>query len=105
MPGWPWLCGWWHWRRPMGLANALAAALDPCILSVQAGLVPDPWQARLLRSQAPRILLNAARQSGKSTTTATLALHTALYQPGALVLLLSPSLRQSIELFKKVLTL
>jgi hypothetical protein len=31
-----------------------------------------------------------------------LALHQALYEPGALILLLSPSLRQSQELFKKV---
>jgi len=34
---------------------------------------------------------------------ATLAVHTALYQPASLVLLLSPSLRQSQELFKKAL--
>jgi hypothetical protein len=33
---------------------------------------------------------------------ATLSVHTAVYQPGALVLLLSPSLRQSVELFRKV---
>jgi hypothetical protein len=31
-----------------------------------------------------------------------LGLHTALYEPGALVLLLSPTLRQSAELFRKV---
>jgi len=49
-------------------------------------------------------LVNCSRQSGKSTMTAILALHTALYQPGALVLLVSPSERQSKEVFKKVLT-
>ena len=53
-------------------------------------------------SGASRQLLLCCRQSGKSTTTATLALHTAFYEPGALILLLSPSLRQSQELFKKV---
>jgi hypothetical protein len=47
------------------------------------------------------VLLNCCRQSGKSTTTAILALHTALYDPG-LILLVSPSLRQSKELFGKV---
>jgi hypothetical protein len=47
-------------------------------------------------------LLLCSRQSGKSTTTACLALHTAIHQPDSLVLLLSPSLRQSGELFKKV---
>jgi len=67
------------------------------------GLEPDPWQARFLRSASPRVLLNCARQAGKSTMAATLAVHTALYEPKSLVLLLSPSLRQSQELFKKAL--
>jgi hypothetical protein len=48
------------------------------------------------------MLLNCSRQSGKSTTTAIIALHQATYQPGSLVLLLSPSLRQSAELFRTV---
>ncbi|MGH1571886.1 terminase large subunit domain-containing protein [Methylobacterium sp. P31] len=41
---------------------------------------------------------------GKSTTTAMVALHTAKFTPGALILLISPSLRQSRELFSKVMT-
>jgi predicted phage terminase large subunit-like protein len=57
----------------------------------------------VLRSAGPRLLLNCCRQSGKSTITALVALHTAVYAPGSLVLLLSPSLRQSAELFKKAL--
>jgi len=85
------------------LARDLALALDRAELSRAVSLPPDPWQAEVLRSEAPRILLNCSRQSGKSTTTAVLAVHTALYQPGSLVLLLSPSLRQSQELFKKAL--
>jgi hypothetical protein len=40
------------------------------------------------------------RQSGKSTVAAALALKAALLNPGSLVLLLSPTLRQSGELFK-----
>ena len=89
---------------PTALAHDLALALDPARLMQACGLPPDPWQAALLRSPASRVLLLCCRQSGKSTTTASLALHTALYQPLALVLLLSPSLRQSQELFRKVLT-
>src|SRR5919199_1956184 len=87
------------------LAVDLAAALDPVVLAQQAGLVPDEWQAHVLRSTAPRVLLNCSRQSGKSTVSALLALHTALYTPAALVLLLSPSQRQSAELFRKCLDL
>ena len=69
----------------------------------QAGLTPDAWQAQVVRSQVSRKLLLCCRQSGKSTTTAALALATALREPGSLVLLLSPSLRQSGELFRKVM--
>jgi len=66
------------------------------------GFHPDPWQGEFLRSGHGRVLLNCCRQAGKSTTTAVLALHRALYYPASLILLVSPSLRQSSELFKKV---
>jgi hypothetical protein len=42
------------------------------------------------------------RQTGKSTTDACLALHQAVLYAGSLVLILSASLRQSAELFRKV---
>jgi len=81
----------------------LAMALDPVLLFRRAtGYTPDVWQAKLLRSTAPRVLLNCCRQSGKSTSIASVALHTALYVAPALILLLSPSLRQSQELYRKV---
>jgi hypothetical protein len=48
------------------------------------------------------MILLCSRQSGKSTVTSLLALHEALYNPSALILLLSPSLRQSQELFRRV---
>jgi hypothetical protein len=80
----------------------LARALDPALLMADLGLEPDPWQRTVLRSDAPRLLQLCCRQAGKSTTTAVLALHTALFRPGSLVLLLSPSLRQSSELFRKL---
>jgi hypothetical protein len=46
-----------------------------------------------------------AHNSGKSSTAAALALRTALLRPGSPVLLLSPSQRQSGELFRKVVDL
>lgn len=85
------------------LAADLACALDPVQLGRSAGLDPDPWQVQVLRSTAPRILLNCSRQSGKSTVTSILALHVALYEPHALVLIISRSERQSGELFRKCL--
>jgi hypothetical protein len=84
------------------LAADLALALDPALLMQRAGMSPDPWQGDLLRSDAARMLLLCSRQSGKSTVAAAMALHEALYRPPALVLLLSPSLRQSQELFRVV---
>jgi hypothetical protein len=66
------------------------------------GAPPDPWQAMVLTSDDPRIILNCCRQSGKSQTTAIKALHVGLYQPKSLILLLSRSLRQSGELARKV---
>jgi hypothetical protein len=83
------------------LASDLATALDPVRLARRCGLDADPWQCSVLRSGAQRMLLNASRQSGKSTTVALLNVHTALYEPEALCLMLSPTLRQSGELFRK----
>ena len=77
-------------------------AHDPVLLARRAGIEPDGWQADLLRSDARQMALLCSRQSGKSTVSSFLALHEALYKPPALVLLLSPSLRQSQELFRKV---
>jgi Terminase RNaseH-like domain/Terminase large subunit, T4likevirus-type, N-terminal len=69
------------------------------------GFTPDAAaQRRVLRSTSRRILLNASRQWGKSTTAALKALHVAYYTPNALVLIIAPSERQSLELFRKVCT-
>jgi hypothetical protein len=70
-----------------------------------AGLEPDPWQEELLADGGSRALLLASRQVGKSTTCGALAVRLVLTQPGALVLLTSPSLRQSVEIFRKATAL
>lgn len=80
----------------------LASAIDPVVFATRAGIEPDEWQKDVLRSHASRVLLNCSRQVGKSTVTALVSLHTALYEPNSLILLLSPSLRQSAELFRTV---
>jgi hypothetical protein len=84
-------------RQRQGLPDALTL--------MQSGIgAADPWQAELLQSTATRILMLCSRQTGKSTPAACLALSAAL-QRASLVLVLSPSLRQSQELFRKVLDL
>jgi len=80
----------------------LLRALDPVAFSRHIGIEPDEWQADVLRYEGKRLLLNCSRQSGKSTIAAIKALHTGVYRPKSLILLVSPSLRQSQELFRKV---
>lgn len=86
----------------MALANDLILSLDPALLMARSGLRPDLWQEQVMRSDSPRQILCCSRQSGKSSVAACLALWTSLYQENSLILLLSPSLRQSSELFRKV---
>lgn len=90
-----------------GLSRAeaayLAASIDPSVLMELTGVTPDPWQRRLLRSTARRRIVVGSRQIGKSETAAALLSHRALYRPGSLNLVLSPALRQSAELHRKVL--
>jgi hypothetical protein len=89
--------------KVVSLADDLKLALDRVFFAKKLGLEPDPWQEDLLRSTSERVLLNCCRQSGKSTMTGIIALHRAIYHPGSLILCLAPALRQSQELFAKVL--
>ncbi len=87
-------------RAAPSLASDFALGLDPVLFARSVGKPPDPWQAEVLLSTSRRVLLNCSRQSGKSTVSAVTALHEALYRPDRLILLFSPSLRQSSELFR-----
>lgn len=75
---------------------------DPSTTMRRAGLEPDQHQTALMKSSADRVLTVTTRQWGKSTVVAAIALRTALLDRKALVLLLSPSERQSGELMAKV---
>jgi Terminase large subunit, T4likevirus-type, N-terminal len=88
----------------ISMAADLRLALDVDWFAKCAGLegVLDPWQRQVLEGDEKKILLNCSRQAGKSTTAGLLACRAALYEPGSLVLCVSPSLRQSGELFRKV---
>ncbi len=74
----------------------------PVELAAAVGITLDDWQGEYLENDSPRRLLNASRQSGKSTVAALDALHDALSAPGSLVLIIAPSERQSLETFRKV---
>jgi hypothetical protein len=85
-----------------GLKPSQSVTLDNPIAWAEriAGLALDPWQRAVLLSAAPRLLLNATRQSGKSTAAALKAARTVL--EGGLAVVVSPSLRQSGFLFRKL---
>lgn len=90
------------------LADSLLWGLDPVdfaravSLPGDAPLELDPWQTELLTSRAPETVVCTSRQVGKSTATAVLALHEALFRPPALVLILAGVFRQSGELYAKL---
>ena len=65
------------------------------------GFTPDPQQSRVLESESARVILNCTRQWGKSTVCAAKAVHVAFNEPNGLVLVASPSARQSAEFVRK----
>ena len=69
------------------------------------GFTPDANQAEILRSSARRGILNCSRQWGKSTITAAKAIYRALTRPASLILVASPSRRQSAEWMRKARTM
>jgi hypothetical protein len=97
-------------KRELALIRSSLAALKPSHSATPgdptawaegiAGLTLDPWQSEVLLSASPRLLLNATRQSGKSTAAALKAAWTVLR--GGLAVVVSPSLRQSGYLFRKL---
>lgn len=75
---------------------------DPSVLFTDCGYQPDEWQRAALESDAPRQLWLCARQCGKTATASRVALREALLNPGSTVLIVSPSLRQSAEVLRRV---
>jgi hypothetical protein len=76
-------------------------AVSPLVFAERL-IDPDLWQENVLLSDAKQLILNCSRQTGKSTITAFLASHTAIFTPESLVLLVCPSERQSGELLRKI---
>jgi hypothetical protein len=88
----------------VSIAGDLIRSLDAVALAFDLELDLDPWQAEVLRSDRD-VLVNGARQTGKSTVSALKVLHQALYVPRSLCLLVAPALRQSQETFRTALAL
>jgi hypothetical protein len=81
-------------------------AFDPVLFAREClGFNPEPLQARVLDPAVRRGILNCRRQWGKSTLTAIKAVHRVWFDPGSLVLVVSPSARQSGEFVRKCASL
>ncbi len=65
---------------------------------------PFPYQEKLLNDPAKRIIACMGRQTGKTTTIATKAIHYAFSHKNTTILIISPSLRQSMIMFDKILS-
>jgi hypothetical protein len=87
----------------MMMASDIGRCLDPVRLARDCGIEPDPWQARLLCDRPRRALMLCCRQSGKTEVAIQLGLWTALYEAGSLVIIVSPSQRQSGEVFRRLM--
>ena len=66
------------------------------------GFVPDETQQAVLRGDTRRLILLCSRQWGKSTVAAALAARRAMERAGALVVCVSPTLKQTEEFLLKV---
>lgn len=95
-----------RWRAAGAGLDRARLELSPIGLMVAASMPPDEWQARFLASGAHAasttdIYVNTSRQAGKSTASAALAAWLA-WRRRMLILIVSPTLRQSVELGVKV---
>lgn len=66
------------------------------------GVKPFPYQIKLLNDSHKRLVAVMGRQSGKTTTIAVKALYFAITNSNASVLIISPSLRQSMIMFRRI---
>lgn len=64
---------------------------------------PFSFQEKLLNDPSKRIIACMGRQTGKTTTIATKAIHYAFTHPMTTTLIICPSLRQSMIMFDKIL--
>ena len=86
---------------PAALKTAFNTDETVAFATNRLGIQPDPQQAAFLASTANHGILNCTRQWGKSTMAAIKAVHRAYTRPDSLVVVASPSERQSAEFVRK----
>ncbi len=84
------------------LSEQLAASIDPAYYLESLGFKCYEWQKEILKPGITRLILNCARQSGKSTGVSAMAVHQAKFTPGSLILIFAPTEAQAEELMMRV---
>ena len=93
----------WEVKTEWGRPAADEAAVDVgAFFAERLGIAAEERQLEVLRCEGKRVIVNCSRQWGKSTLAAGKALHRAVTRPGCLVLVASPTERQSAEFLRKV---
>jgi hypothetical protein len=88
------------------MTSPLLHAIRPSVWYQETtGKTPDPWQVTAMDSPGKRLIFNCCRQSGKTEVMSARLAHTAIFRPGSLCLAISPTQRQSNELFRRTLEL
>ncbi|MCU1238952.1 MAG: hypothetical protein JWP63_6919 [Candidatus Solibacter sp.] len=93
-----------NFRRELNRDAATQVRREPDVAGWarrQLGFKADAAQARVLNSRGKRVMLNCARQWGKSTVTAAKAIHDAVTQAESLTIAVSPTKRQTAEFLRK----
>jgi len=68
----------------------------------KCGFRCDAQQRNIFRRSNKRVILNCSRQTGKSTTAALIAVHTAVLQPASTIVITAPTKQQIREFIRKV---
>lgn len=96
-------------QRPAGRDKTAPAGVDDLLFQMDAlrfareklGFEPDAKQATVMGGEIRRGILNCTRQWGKSTVASAMAVHRAWSQAESLIIVVSPSARQTGEFLRK----
>jgi hypothetical protein len=85
------------------MTSELLYALNPVRWAKdKLGFTCDSWQEIFLQSSRKNLHVLVSRQCGKTTVSAVKCLHRALYYPKSSIVLISPTLRQSVLIAQKI---
>lgn len=82
----------------------VALAMSPSAWLRRLGFEPYAWQEDALSVRSGNLVINGARQAGKSTIISCLPAWTAKYKAGSLSIVMAPTLAQAEEDFAKMMS-